>query len=164
MGWRTIPICDEHWVAEEGSRQAVRVVESIREKDDRCYRCGRRTDGIYVRRNVPDEAGRVDAGCARCGKQVNEKDGRTAAVILLGMTDDSMSVCIAFHLECLKEVDHINVPIRKSDGLSLIDAVIQNEPVSLYDQYTDEPDDDPVALIHDVIDHLEQVRDRREDA
>lgn len=139
MGWATVPICDEHWVAEDGNRTATRVAESLRDKTERCYRCGARTDGILVRRNVPDEAGLIDAACARCDKQVNEKDGRKASVVILGVTEDGMTICIAFHYDCFMSLDHIHVPPRKSDGLSLIDAVMETEPVSLYD-YADEPD------------------------
>lgn len=123
MGWSTVPICDQHWIEEEGSRQAVRIVESIRGKDERCYRCGRRAEGIYVRRNVPDEQGRINAACTRCGKEVSGQTTDEAAVIVLGMTYDDVAVCIVFHSDCLKDAEKVYVPPRSEDGLSLLDAI-----------------------------------------
>jgi hypothetical protein len=148
MGWKSVPICDDHWVEEEGSRQALRIIESLRDRDERCYRCGRQADGIYVRRNIPDEAGRINVGCARCGKEVSGNTTSEAAVIVLGMTYDDVAVCIAFHGDCMKEVERVYVPPRVSDGLSLIDAVYANEQSD---------------LIEGEADYLSSQRDRRED-
>jgi hypothetical protein len=52
MAWRTVPICEMNWQAEEPGRTPVRMAGTLAEQ---CYRCGHpvRDDVIYVRRNVP---------------------------------------------------------------------------------------------------------------
>src|SRR5262252_9592319 len=59
MGWSNVPICDQHWIEEEGDRGPIRIVASLRDANERCYRCGNRTEGIYVRRNIPAENGTI---------------------------------------------------------------------------------------------------------
>lgn len=142
MGWSNVPICDDHWIEEEGGRIATRLVASVRDPNDRCYRCGRRTEGILVRRNIPDEAGRIIAGCTRCGKEVSGQTTAEAAIVVLGMTYDDVAICLVFHAECLREADKVHVPPRKSDGMNLIDAIdIGAVNANLDDLYPDtEPD------------------------
>lgn len=115
MGWNNVPICDEHWQEEEGDRQAIRVVEAARDNQG-CYRCGRRTDGILVRRNTPDAAGTIEAACARCGKEVNSGQDETT-MIVLGMTYDDVAVCMMMHRECYRAVDRVYVAPQMSDQI-----------------------------------------------
>lgn len=147
MGWTNVPICDDHWIEEEGDRQAIRLVESLRDPEDRCYRCGRRTEGIYTRRNIPDAAGRITGACTRCGKEVSGETTNEAAVVVLGVTYDDVAVCIVFHADCFRQMDRIYVPPRKSDGMSLLDAIDSAVPPDLDDLYGhDEPDRDPINV------------------
>lgn len=154
MGWTNVPICDDHWVEEEGNRQPVRLNKAVRPAEDPCYRCGRQTHGIYVRRNVPDAAGLIEAACPYCHKAVNSNSDGKACVIVLGITYDDIAVCIAFHEDCFRKLDRVYVPPRKSDGMSLIDAIDENAVNTLDDLYGD----------HDEADYAGSQPDRIEDA
>ena len=47
--WRTVPICDDHWHEEEGSRDPVLYLG----ESEPCYRCGS-PSVIYVRRLIEE--------------------------------------------------------------------------------------------------------------
>lgn len=141
MGWSNVPICDQHWIEEEGDRGPIRIVASLRDANERCYRCGNRTEGIYVRRNIPAENGTILAACARCGKEVDSSQNE-ASLIVLGMTYDDVAVVILVHRDCYDAMEKVYVAPRKSDGMSLIDAMDVGiiEPMELTPSYEDEPD------------------------
>lgn len=56
MTWRTVPICEMHWMEEQPGRKPVRVSDPASYALERCYRCGCPLTVafgvIYVRRDV----------------------------------------------------------------------------------------------------------------
>jgi hypothetical protein len=51
MSWRTVPICDDCWEAQNPDRGPIRLRAQPTEE---CYSCHRMTQsGIYVRADVP---------------------------------------------------------------------------------------------------------------
>jgi len=56
MSWKTVAICDRHWLEEEGERPPHRFVVEEDEQDllEPCYRCEKPECDIFVRREVED--------------------------------------------------------------------------------------------------------------